>query len=346
MGTAIPMPQIQFGRFHFHSICGLGCHQKFNNHLVSARLRQPADYAVRIAGISCRFRFRTSLSLSRSHLFRPDSVPSSHIGPPSMRNTPPSSLFLVQPGHLPVSALRSVSRACASSRGRNPPTPTGAWCQMVALPPTPDAASELPAQAGLVAAAAAAAVSPVPAVEGTHPPPHQPSGSMARLRLGYTKSRTGCLRCKQRRVKVNSSRPSSSVICLTSRADSAMKIALARPVCGTMSTAVLSRDPRGAARARRRLHSRLLTLHVPGQPLYVVPSPRQACLLLVTNPAVASPIRALTGGAAPGTTDLGPRTRHGRRATSPICGVLPLLSLCLIAPVPHVHDDREQPPSC
>ena len=25
---------------------------------------------------------------------------------------------------------------------------------------------------------------------------------MARLRLGYTKSRMGCLRCKQRRVKV------------------------------------------------------------------------------------------------------------------------------------------------
>ena len=27
--------------------------------------------------------------------------------------------------------------------------------------------------------------------------------TMARLRLGYTKSRTGCLRCKQRRVKVS-----------------------------------------------------------------------------------------------------------------------------------------------
>ncbi|KAH6844510.1 hypothetical protein B0I37DRAFT_164637 [Chaetomium sp. MPI-CAGE-AT-0009] len=31
---------------------------------------------------------------------------------------------------------------------------------------------------------------------------------MARLRLGYTKSRTGCLRCKQRRVKCDETRPS------------------------------------------------------------------------------------------------------------------------------------------
>ena len=32
---------------------------------------------------------------------------------------------------------------------------------------------------------------------------NESSVAMARLRLGYTKSRGGCLRCKQRRVKVS-----------------------------------------------------------------------------------------------------------------------------------------------
>jgi hypothetical protein len=35
-----------------------------------------------------------------------------------------------------------------------------------------------------------------------HPTASRRTLGMARLRLGYTKSRTGCLRCKQRRVKV------------------------------------------------------------------------------------------------------------------------------------------------
>lgn len=201
------MPQLQFGRFHFlFHFRGLGCHSSHAIATTNKWFNSSAD--CRVHGGTLVFRSRISLSLSRR---RPVSSVGSGLGPviahrpPSLRDTPPPDFFLVQPGHLPVSALRSTcgpSRACASSRGRNPPTPTGAWCQMVTLPPTPDAATELPAQAGLVAAAAAAAVSPGPAVEGTPPPPRHPSRSMARLRLGYTKSRTGCLRCKQRRVKV------------------------------------------------------------------------------------------------------------------------------------------------
>lgn len=149
-----------------------------------------------------RFRF---LDVVQSLPSGPALVPSSHINPRPCETPPLQTFFLsnpaicrCQPYGVPV-----VRPALPHHRGAGTrPRPRGAWCQMVTLPPTPNAATELPAQAGLVAAAAAATVSPGPAVEGTPHPPRHPSRSMARLRLGYTKSRTGCLRCKQRRVKV------------------------------------------------------------------------------------------------------------------------------------------------
>lgn len=112
-----------------------------------------------------------------------------------------------------------------------------------------------------------------------------------------------------------------------------------------MSTAVLSRVPRGVARAPRHLHSRLPTPHVPDQLLYIIPLPEEAYLFLVADSAAASPIRTLAGDAAPGTTYMGPRTGHGRRVAAPLCVVNPLLPLCLIAPVPRNHDNRKQPSS-
>lgn len=148
------------------------------------------------------FAFSTSSSLFRR--VRPWSC--HRTSTPVLARHPPSRLFSCptrpSAGVSPTEHLWSVPRVRIIAGPEPAHAHGGAWCQMVTLPPTPDAATELPAQAGLVAAAAAAAVSPGPAVEGTPHPPRHPSRSMARLRLGYTKSRTGCLRCKQRRVKV------------------------------------------------------------------------------------------------------------------------------------------------
>lgn len=203
-GDGNSMPQIQFGRFHFH-FRSLGCH-------FQPRDRDNQQVAIRLQIAECRhcrfpfpplaFAFSTSSSLFRR--VRPWSR--HRTSTPVLAKHPPSRLFSCptrpSAGVSPKECLWSVPRVRIIG-GPEPAHPhAGAWCQMVTLPPTPDAATELPAQAGLVATAAAAAVSFGPAVEGTPHPPRHPSRSMARLRLGYTKSRTGCLRCKQRRVKV------------------------------------------------------------------------------------------------------------------------------------------------
>lgn len=178
----------------------------------ATRLRQPTSGSIRLQSAECRhcrfpfphlaFAFSTSSSLFRR--VRPWSR--HRTSTPVLAKHPPSRLFSCptrpSAGVSPTECLWSVPRVRIIGGPEPAHAHAGAWCQMVTLPPTPDAATELPAQAGLVAAAAAAAVSPGPAAEGTPHPPRHPSRSMARLRLGYTKSRTGCLRCKQRRVKV------------------------------------------------------------------------------------------------------------------------------------------------
>lgn len=126
IGDGNSMPQIQFGRFHFRfhfHFRGLG-----SNHALCDN-GQVVRFGCRLIALQtdCRLAFAFSTSSLPSG---PDGRPWSHhrTSAPHPCETPPSRLFLVQPAHLPVSALRSTcgpSRACASSRGRNPPTPTG-----------------------------------------------------------------------------------------------------------------------------------------------------------------------------------------------------------------------------
>lgn len=204
MGTAIPCPKYNSAA----SISIFAVLGAIFSHAITTTNKWQFACRLQSAGTVVS-RFRTSLSLSQR---RPVSSVGSGLGPviahrpPSLRNTPPSRLFSCptrpSAGVSPTQYPWSVPRFRIIGGPEPAHAHGGAWCQMVTLPPTPDAATELPAQAGLVAAATAATVSPRPAVEGTPHPPRHPSRSMARLRLGYTKSRTGCLRCKQRRVKV------------------------------------------------------------------------------------------------------------------------------------------------
>ncbi|GAB1316845.1 hypothetical protein MFIFM68171_07055 [Madurella fahalii] len=122
---------------------------------------------------------------------------------------------------------------------------------------------------------------------------------MARLRLGYTKSRTGCLRCKQRRVKCDENRPCKACVrhgiecSLVSGEPNANQPAASSPLTATSPAPTRAR--RMPNRPRRPINPKLnpcppSSEHPGEQASDTVPSPDGSALTLAESPlTTASP---------------------------------------------------------
>ncbi|KAK4464953.1 sterol uptake control protein 2 [Cladorrhinum samala] len=80
---------------------------------------------------------------------------------------------------------------------------------------------------------------------------------MARLRLGYTKSRTGCLRCKQRRVKCDEQKPCKA--CVRHGVECSL-VSGHSPINSSVSTPQVTHSPLPLSTSRRAVSER------PGEP--------------------------------------------------------------------------------
>ncbi|KAK4153784.1 hypothetical protein C8A00DRAFT_43351 [Chaetomidium leptoderma] len=128
---------------------------------------------------------------------------------------------------------------------------------------------------------------------------------MARLRLGYTKSRTGCLRCKQRRVKCDENRPSCKA-CIRHGIECSLSTEPSPDSPASSSAAAATPSPRSSpapqpapsrsSRARPRPINPKPTLQPPPSAPHAEehmvetrPSPNGSALAFTDSPSTATP---------------------------------------------------------